>query len=598
MGLADYRRQTDVDSDTNPIAAYVRSFAGDLIYLPFRSTADEFAKAWERVASRPAASEAAYQASQVKYEKLQSDVPTDGLWLTRDEQTLRPREDQPSVELSHGHLIRQLLAYLPRSVNSLLRKSAQLGINNRVISGNPDDHDRWNHSLGAVTVGLIWYRSLATQSPDELRERDEALLSAALILHDYGHLPFSHLTEQLLEEINWRSAVHLQFGSELSVLSRRLADPASDMSAFLAEMESRAGLPVGSGASAILRLVAGCYGRPWLSAIVNSAIDADKIDYLARDVFELSKTGQLGFQSRLPHSRPKTWLAEFLADQAITAAGLLAFHGRSAMALRDLIEERQFLYRALYRSPELRGAERIAIEFVRQYLITAVWRHLGERPASLVQEFCPDMRELKNEICQEVLIPHEHYDPSKEWTLLEDIEENLRAAPFEPKYRELLVRCWDLLGQMTAQRGLGSLRERLGKGFLVERPFYFLRRDFEALRAIIRPLQLQYCCDVLFDLVSVPGALSNPAALSLRLWTTRPPVQSVNVLVPAGHSGTWSFGSRASVALSEEAFTAEPFNRCMVYIFDPFMGERPEAYYAFDKFWAACRREGLTPLPA
>src|SRR6185295_14633460 len=49
---------------------------------------------------------------------------------------------------------------------------------------------------------------------------------------------------------------------------------------------------------AVIQLTHGWCGMPWLQSIVNSAIDADKIDYLRRDQQFLQKSG-FPIQTRL-----------------------------------------------------------------------------------------------------------------------------------------------------------------------------------------------------------------------------------------------------------------------------------------------------------
>lgn len=78
-------------------------------------------------------------------------------------------------------------------------------------------------------------------------------------------------------------------------------------------------------------------GKPYLDAIVNSAVDADKIDYIFRDLRFLQ------FGSSLPPEQ-NGWLQEFLSDQDLSPEGLIRLNGRSVLMAKELLETRRRLY--------------------------------------------------------------------------------------------------------------------------------------------------------------------------------------------------------------------------------------------------------------
>lgn len=595
----------DVNGPNNPISEFVRLHTRKPIYVPLAMRADDFAKEWKAWVMSQVRGHAVAIASKDNEGFVQSDI------LKQDRTWFRGDSEKVSLSLDGGTSVmlhefrRRIENLIPTSIMRRLSSSAQLAIDNIVLAGNPGEHNRWHHSMGAAAVGLLWFRRLAKSlgiSDDDLEERTrrEVILATALILHDYGHLPFSHLAEQIIDEINWTSDVHDRFGSEFNVLQRRLFGERRDskVDAFLQRLEERAQIRSGAGAPLLLRLIGGLHAEPWESAILNSPIDADKIDYVFRDVYELSNaSNRFPFQTRLPHNCPETWLTEFLADQYVNQHGILCFGGRSAVALLTLLEERMFLYRRLYRAPELRLAERMASEFVRQFLIQGVWREVVEDPLLLKgigSEY--DLRELKNELLQRLL--EEEYErvgvyEGREWPLLERIHDEVLAFPADSGYRDLLSQVWTHLEEMREERSLSHLRSKLQQGLLVGSPFYFSRDHFAKLRQLIRPLQHQYCCDVLFDLVSLPKFLSGPKPLRLNMWNVSTPVEPINILVPKGPAEEWNFRSAPQVPLSLDLFRRKQDDICMVYIFDPSAGNNPQAYYALDKFLAACKRDGL-----
>ncbi|MDQ1371997.1 MAG: uncharacterized protein QG582_912 [Candidatus Thermoplasmatota archaeon] len=167
----------------------------------------------------------------------------------------------------------------------------QLGLAYLVYPGA--NHTRFEHSLGTFAVARRICDSLGL-------EREEARqVMAAALLHDIGHLPYSHTFEMVLHE---------QFGIDHAEISRRLIRGEDTV---LSEEEGRTLGRYVSVPEAIERMgldpkeVAGLldaasaqrrakgldrhYGqahfnsRRYLSQIVSGTVDADQLDYLVRD---------------------------------------------------------------------------------------------------------------------------------------------------------------------------------------------------------------------------------------------------------------------------------------------------------------------------
>ena len=147
-----------------------------------------------------------------------------------------------------------------------LRGIRQTAVMNLVFHGA--EHSRFVHSMGAAHVAGMMVDAAAANSGLALsdREREETVLAA--LLHDVGHGPFSHS----MEEIIGSGFVH----ERMSV--RILSAPDSEIRELLAAYD--ANLPA--------RLCAFIEHPPeaeqkWTHAIVSSQLDADRLDYLARD---------------------------------------------------------------------------------------------------------------------------------------------------------------------------------------------------------------------------------------------------------------------------------------------------------------------------
>ena len=108
------------------------------------------------------------------------------------------------------------------------------------------------------------------------RER-KGLVRQAVLLHDVGHGPFSHLFEHVLSNINGNKFDH------------------EDITSWIIDEDPDIRSMVGSNRKKInMILKKGDHGRDWESGghslnsdIVSSGLDADKLDYLRRDSYHI-----------------------------------------------------------------------------------------------------------------------------------------------------------------------------------------------------------------------------------------------------------------------------------------------------------------------
>jgi HD superfamily phosphohydrolase len=134
-----------------------------------------------------------------------------------------------------------------------LRYIKQLGFSYLVYPGA--NHTRFEHSLGTMFLAGLLARELA------LPESDRRLITAAAVLHDIGHGPFSHSIEPLMKEVS---------GAGHNRIRELLTDPDIDAGLAAADVEP--------GDVATLM-----EGKHPLSGILESDLDVDRMDYLLRD---------------------------------------------------------------------------------------------------------------------------------------------------------------------------------------------------------------------------------------------------------------------------------------------------------------------------
>lgn len=156
------------------------------------------------------------------------------------------------IELPKG----LLLELVEHPFYQRLRRIGQLGWAHYVYPGAT--HSRFSHCLGAYylmrkALGHLQRKGIA------LSEAEIEACSAAILLHDLGHGPFSHSLEYELLDI-----AHEEISLAL-------------MQALNEQMQGRLDLAI-----AIFK---GEYKRPFLQQLVSGQLDMDRMDYLNRDSF-------------------------------------------------------------------------------------------------------------------------------------------------------------------------------------------------------------------------------------------------------------------------------------------------------------------------
>jgi HD superfamily phosphohydrolase len=521
------------------------------------------------------------------------------------------------------------------AVHSYLDSLAQLDLKNLWLNLTPEKHTRFFHSVGTASIGLLWFESLKSRNhckdnervlelPDEVRK---TLLANALFYHDYGHLPFSHLLERVLKEVNWQSDEDLIHGSELRVLRDRFKSPeAKSYLNALARIWLPSGIPeskdydIEIARSRLLQellmdFISGRYARPWLRCIVNSPIDADKIDYVIRDQQRLS-AARLPVLSRLPydpkHPVRSAWLGDFLADQEVSPHGFICIHGRSAIAAAELLRERVFLYHHIYLAPEVRVFERMAMEIVTQFIIHCVmspegtgWAQLtvnaglkqGGRAYLLEYVDAVDLRSAKRNVVQMVL--QMLHNPTragfnKEGELMVSIWNALQTtAIWDSKYKDFVNRIWEiLLPKMRPVLEIASIWPIDAFMYLVGDPIYVDADAFSEVQEKLRPLTHEFCCDVLIDIVRFPNVLgiNDTGYLPFKSAINGKKRPFANFIVPDGRAEKWTWRSRAATPLSHESIAGIERPKAMVLVIDPWGHPRPESAYAYDRIRATCNQ--------
>jgi len=138
-----------------------------------------------------------------------------------------------------------------------LRRIKQLGLSCMVFPGA--NHTRFEHALGAVhlmrsAIGILRLKG------QEITDDEADAVTVAILLHDIGHGPFSHVLENTLVAGVPHERISLQLMEELNAQFNGKLDLA-------------------------IRIFTDQYPKHFLHQLVSSQLDMDRLDYLSRDSF-------------------------------------------------------------------------------------------------------------------------------------------------------------------------------------------------------------------------------------------------------------------------------------------------------------------------
>lgn len=158
---------------------------------------------------------------------------------------------------------------LNTSVFQRLRRISQLAMANLVYPGAV--HTRFDHSLGVTHIAGLMAEAL------ELGSDDTRLVRIAALLHDIGHGPFSHVSENSLERFADRSTLAREQKKEKihEIISARIIEANQDIIDTIGK----------SMGTDVIKLLTTGHGPPVLRSIISGPLDSDKQDYLLRDSF-------------------------------------------------------------------------------------------------------------------------------------------------------------------------------------------------------------------------------------------------------------------------------------------------------------------------
>ncbi|MBW6452050.1 MAG: HD domain-containing protein [DPANN group archaeon] len=208
------------------------------------------------------------------------------------------------------------LAILDTPEFQRLRHIKQLGLADLIYPSAT--HTRFQHSLGTFYITAKTAESLELDK-DTIKE-----LKVSALLHDIGHLPFSHTLEKTLNRSQFSDHVDISRDIILNKMSKILEENGVDPKNVVKNIEGK-----------------GKFGK-----IFSSGADVDKMDYLLRDSYFTGVAYGLCDLSRL-------------LSTSILVDDIFAFKHKSLRTIESLVLSRFMMFSAVYDHPVKKGAEKM-----------------------------------------------------------------------------------------------------------------------------------------------------------------------------------------------------------------------------------------------
>jgi len=220
-------------------------------------------------------------------------------------------------------------------------------------------HTRFSHSIGTLFIMDVIAKLLAKEG--WIKDDDIELLRLAALLHDVGHMPFSHAIESVYASMP-EKMTHIKLSSEIV-----LHDP------DIKEAISLAGYDPYEVASVIL----GKYSEPLYNQLLSSDLDADRIDYLLRDAHHTGVAYGLIDARRI------------IATITIDNEGNLAIREKGIQAIENFYIARMHMYQSVYYHKTIVGYE-LLLSIIYRRLIEEVLELRSFRSPTYLRELIRD----------------------------------------------------------------------------------------------------------------------------------------------------------------------------------------------------------------
>lgn len=221
-----------------------------------------------------------------------------------------------------------------------LRRIKQLGLADLVYPGAL--HTRFHHALGAMHLMSQALRSLQEKG-HLIWEPEMEAAQAAILLHDLGHGPFSHVLEKELM-------------------------PGVAHEAITLEMMKKLNRDMGGRLDIAIQMFEGTYPRRFFHQMISSQLDMDRMDYLKRDSFYTGVIeGSIGADRLIK-------MFEISQDQ-------LVIEEKGLLSIENFLHARRLMYWQVYLHKTLLSAQAMLTQILkRARVLSAAGENLFATP--------------------------------------------------------------------------------------------------------------------------------------------------------------------------------------------------------------------------
>jgi len=204
-----------------------------------------------------------------------------------------------------------------------LRRIKQLGLAMFTYQGA--EHSRFTHSIGVMHLMTRALNLLAAHHP--ISDEARVVGRAGALLHDLGHGPFSHVIEKVFHfhHEDWSRRIVLEEGTEVNQILRQ----------FDNELPEK-----------LAALYLHHYQPAFISQLVSSQLDCDRMDYLLRDSMMTGvKYGVYDLE----------WVLHALKIDE--SSGHIYVESKGLHAIEEYLQARYYMFKQVYFHRTLRAAE-------------------------------------------------------------------------------------------------------------------------------------------------------------------------------------------------------------------------------------------------
>lgn len=376
-----------------------------------------------------------------------------------------------------------------------MKHFSQLGLKTYWLRGTYKQyqkHNRYKHSVGVMSIASYLYLKICK----EPNKQELQFLQMTALFHDLGHLPFSHLLEEVFDEFGW-----------VSVGESKTFNHEQHTKQIIRSMIENNGIiknalnTISYSELELHQLINGEYGKGYLDALINSPIDCDKIEYLFSDAIFMNRGTKEDFDS---------FIEEYVENLTINKENFLILKKNATSSFLNLIKMRGEMYDNVYLRRGLRYLEAcckliirtfIAYKCTEEEVFVSIkdqskfeeYYNLSEVKIAQVVEYMEEcMEDLEGkEVCELHVLEH----------MVKDIRNN---SIISDKMKETILKCHDLIKETKSDDQVKTIEEERIVTFEVTNS----KINKRSLKALLKNVYLRFPGVILVDFVESKSSFS------------------------------------------------------------------------------------------